>query len=221
MARITSGTFKYTRRVKPGDPNEYNAPFREATAEISWSVGEDETVEDAAAIIVNASEATVVKVNEMLGAKATPKTEVSAENPQVPTGRDILTAEDNSQSASLKAAADMMALEKPKGKPGRKLPEQSVMSQTEQPAQKNDLLEDDLLSPSVVEVTAADLLEAITRKNSERMQRPEGTMLADGRDGRGVQLIRDLIGKYVQLPQTARDIPMPLRHKFLEELKSL
>ena len=69
MARLTNGTVKYTRRVKPGDPNEYNAPFKEATAEISWLGDENEAVPSVLAFADLAREQAVHQVNLMLGVR--------------------------------------------------------------------------------------------------------------------------------------------------------
>jgi len=43
-AFLTGGSYKFTKRVKDPsrDPNEYNAPFKEATAELTFAASEGE-----------------------------------------------------------------------------------------------------------------------------------------------------------------------------------
>lgn len=66
--------------------------------------------------------------------------------------------------------------------------------------------EDDLLSPSVPEVTDVDLTSAITKKNAEISNPPA---------------IRALIGEFVAPPKKATDIPQGERARFLEKLAGL
>jgi hypothetical protein len=203
---VTNGTFKFTRRVKPGDPNEYNAPFREASAEISWSTDEGETTEDAAEIIANVSEAVVAKVNEMLGAKKSVQTVQSAEADAREQGSDM--------ESRVAVATEP---EKPRrGRPPKSKEPQVDVEPAAVEAKEDDLL-GDLTTPAVQMLTMKDFMDAITRKNSERMARPE----EEGPERRSPQNIRDLIGKYVQIPKTARDIPPELRYQFLDELEKL
>ncbi len=206
VARLTGGNFKYTRRVKPGDPNEYNAPFREATAELSWSGDEDDDPAYTVELMNEVRLATVDQVNKMLTLKSEQKAPIEQSVQPKTIFNPIYDA----------AATEMMALETPKRGPGRPRKDTQLQTEISIEAETDKAVEElDLeISPSVVEISTKDLLEAITRKNTERMARPEG-------GDRSVQPLRDLIGKYVQLPKTARDIPIELRHKFLEELKEL
>lgn len=189
MARLTSGTFKYTRRVKPGDPNEYNAPFREATAEISWSADEDEAIPSAIAAADLARTEAIRHVHEMLGGKRPEVQQTSAVEPK--TSAPPAEAEPEPQSETFRTDDD------------------------------DPMNEDDPGRPEAQEITDKELVEAVTRKNAERLARPEGSKMKDGRDARSPSVIKELVGNYVKLPKTSRDIPQELRPKFLKELKEL
>ena len=199
MARLTNGTFKYTRRVKPGDPNEYNAPFKEASAEISRLDDEENDVAQTLVMINNARDMATEHVNHMLGAKkAEPVAEVAEVTTQEP-GKSRRGRPPKDKTPQVNDIVD-----------------ETIRWYKIEPVPDDDLL-GDVTAPSIEPVSTADLLSAITRKNSERMARPE----EEGPDRRTPQAIRDLIGQYVQMPQTSRDIPPELRHKFLEELGKL
>lgn len=201
MARLNGGTFKYTRRIKPGDPNEYNAPFKEASAELSWSGSEDEPASATVELMNEVRVAAVDQVNRMLGAKQA----------------DIQSAAVESEILPVAVQPEP---ERPRrGRPPNKVVAPEPVSPTLGTDEEDDLL-GDATSPGVEAITTEELLRAITQKNAERLARPEDTTL-NGKDGRATQVIKDLVRNYVSLPQTARDIPQELRAKFLSELKEL
>ena len=214
MARLTNGTVKYTRRVKPGDPNEYNAPFKEATAEISWLGDENEAVPSVLAFADLAREQAVHQVNLMLGVRPPAVEQKIAVELPTPAVAPIATIEAAGVvlynggiegTAAKKVAKDAMAA-----------PAQSVTLQT---AADDDLL-GDVTAAAPIAYTPTDIVNAITTKNAERQSRPEGSML-NGKDARAATVLRELIANYVTAPQHAQDIPAELRGKFLEELKTL
>ena len=214
MARLTNGTVKYTRRVKPGDPNEFNAPFKEATAEISWLGDENEAVPSVLAFADLAREQAVHQVNLMLGVRPPAveqkiavelPTPAVAPNATIEAAGVVLDKAIIEGIAAKKVAKDAMAA-----------PAQSVTLQT---AADDDLL-GDVTAAAPIAYTPTDIVNAITTKNAERQSRPEGSML-NGKDARAATVLRELIANYVTAPQHAQDIPAELRGKFLEELKKL
>ena len=214
MAQLTGGTFKYTRRIKPGDPNEYNAPFREATAEISWSASEDEAVPSALAMVDLVRKQTVEQVNKMLGkAEETPAASHTYETPQV-----LLKVVCDPAYKTTRMQPKGAALSGPLAEEQKKAVEPAVAA-VAATADTDGLLDD----PNVAvqkDITTAELVEAVTRKNAERLARPEGAML-NGVDARSSLVLRELVGKFVQPPKTSRDIPQDLRATFLAQLKAL
>ena len=214
MARLTNGTVKYTRRVKPGDPNEYNAPFKEATAEISWLGDENEAVPSVLAFADLAREQAVHQVNLMLGVQLPAVEQKIAVELPTPAVAPIATIE----AAGIvldKAIIEGIAAKKV-AKDAMAAPAQSVTLQT---AADDDLL-GDVAAAAPIAYTPTDIVTAITTKNAERQARPEGSML-NGKDARAATVLRELIANYVTAPQHAQDIPAELRGKFLEELKKL
>lgn len=75
-----------------------------------------------------------------------------------------------------------------------------------------DVVDDSLFTASTPEVTDAELLSQITRKNA-------ALQIAIG--DQAPPKIRALIGKYVTAPKQAKDIPQEQRAKFLEDLAAL
>ena len=227
MARLTNGTFKYTRRVKPGDPNEYNAPFKEATAEISWLGDENEAVPSVLAFADLAREQAVHQVNLMLGVRppaVEQKIAVELPTPAVapsyipppPTPAVAPIATIEAAGVVLDKAIIEGIAAKKVAKDAMAAPAQSVTLQT---AADDDLL-GDVTAAAPIAYTPTDIVNAITTKNAERQSRPEGSML-NGKDARAATVLRELIANYVTAPQHAQDIPAELRGKFLEELKKL
>lgn len=214
MARLTNGTFKYTRRVKPGDPNEYNAPFKEATAEISWLGDENEAVPSVLAFVDLAREQAVHQVNLMLGVRPPAVEQKIAVELPTPAVAPIATIEAAGVVLD-KASIEGIAAKKV-AKDAMAAPAQSVTLQT---AADDDLL-GDVTAAAPIAYTPTDIVNAITTKNAERQSRPEGSML-NGKDARAATVLRELIANYVTAPQHAQDIPTELRGKFLEELKKL
>ena len=214
MARLTNGTVKYTRRVKPGDPNEYNAPFKEATAEISWLGDENEAVPSVLAFADLAREQAVHQVNLMLGVRPPAVEQKIAVEPPTPAVAPIATIEAAGVVLD-KAIIEGIAAKKV-AKDAMAAPAQSVTLQT---AADDDLL-GEVTAAAPIAYTPTDIVNAITTKNAERQSRPEGSML-NGKDARAATVLRELIANYVTAPQHAQDIPAELRGKFLEELKKL
>ena len=214
MARLTNGTVKYTRRVKPGDPNEYNAPFKEATAEISWLGDENEAVPSVLAFVDLAREQAVHQVNLMLGVRLPAVEQKIAVELPTPAVAPIATIEAAGVVLD-KAIIEGIAAKKV-AKDAMAAPAQSVTLQT---AADEDLL-GDVTAAAPIAYTPTDIVNAITTKNAERQARPEGSML-NGKDARAATVLRELIANYVTAPQHAQDIPAELRGKFLEELKKL
>ena len=214
MARLTNGTVKYTRRVKPGDPNEYNAPFKEATAEISWLGDENEAVPSVLAFADLAREQAVHQVNLMLGVRPPAVEQKIAVELPTPAVAPIATIEAAGVVLD-KAIIEGIAAKKV-AKDAMAAPAQSVTLQT---AADDDLL-GDVTAAAPIAYTPTDIVNAITTKNAERQSRPEGSML-NGKDARAATVLRELIANYVTAPQHAQDIPAELRGKFLEELKKL
>ena len=214
MARLTNGTFKYTRRVKPGDPNEYNAPFKEATAEISWLGDENEAVPSVLAFADLAREQAVHQVNLMLGVRPPAVEQKIAVELPTPAVAPIAAIEAAGVVLD-KAIIEGIAAKKV-AKDAMAAPAQSVTLQT---AADDDLL-GDVTAAAPIAYTPTDIVDAITTKNAERQSRPEGSML-NGKDARAATVLRELIANYVTAPQHAQDIPTELRGKFLEELKKL
>lgn len=221
MAQLTGGTFKYTRRIKPGDPNEYNAPFREATAELTWSAGEDATTEAQLDMMESARRHTVDQVHKMLGKAAPSQSFETNAMAEVAVPQAITVEPAKAIVAAPTQTVDLAAAEKKRPtKPGAEPPPGSTVTGNTPAADTDDLL-GDIGAPPPTNITTEELLAAVTRKNAERQSRPNGTRLPDGRDGRSPLIIRELIGKYVQPPKTSRDIPQELRVKFLAELAEL
>ena len=214
MARLTNGTVKYTRRVKPGDPNEFNAPFKEATAEISWLGDENEAVPSVLAFADLAREQAVHQVNLMLGVRPPAVEQKIAVELPTPAVAPIATIEAAGVVLD-KAIIEGIAAKKV-AKDAMAAPAQSVTLQT---AADDDLL-GDVTAAAPIAYTPTDIVTAITTKNAERQSRPEGSML-NGKDARAATVLRELIANYVTAPQHAQDIPTELRGKFLEELKKL
>ena len=214
MARLTNGTVKYTRRVKPGDPNEFNAPFQEATAEISWLGDENEAVPSVLAFADLAREQAVHQVNLMLGVRPPAVEQKIAVELPTPAVAPIATIEAAGVVLD-KAIIEGIAAKKV-AKDAMAAPAQSVTLQT---AADDDLL-GDVTAAAPIAYTPTDIVTAITTKNAERQARPEGSML-NGKDARAATVLRELIANYVTAPQHAQDIPTELRGKFLEELKKL
>ena len=214
MARLTNGTVKYTRRVKPGDPNEFNAPFKEATAEISWLGDENEAVPSVLAFVDLAREQAVHQVNLMLGVRPPAVEQKIAVELPTPAVAPIATIE--AAGAVLDKAIIEGIAAKKVAKDAMAAPAQSVTLQT---AADDDLL-GDVTAAAPIAYTPTDIVNAITTKNAERQSRPEGSML-NGKDARAATVLRELIANYVTAPQHAQDIPAELRGKFLEELKKL
>ena len=210
MARLTNGTVKYTRRVKPGDPNEFNAPFKEATAEISWLGDENEAVPSVLAFVDLAREQAVHQVNLMLGVRPPAVEQKIAVELPTPAVAPIATIE------AAEVVLDAASVAKKVAKDAMAAPAQSVTLQT---AADDDLL-GDVTAAAPIAYTPTDIVNAITTKNAERQSRPEGSML-NGKDARAATVLRELIANYVTAPQHAQDIPAELRGKFLEELKKL
>jgi hypothetical protein len=73
-------------------------------------------------------------------------------------------------------------------------------------------IDESLFAPAAAEITDADLLGRISRKNQE---------LSKALGPQAPVKIRELIGKYVQAPKSARDIDQSLRTKFCTELEAL
>ena len=214
MAQLTNGTVKYTRRVKPGDPNEYNAPFKEATAEISWLGDENEAVPSVLAFADLAREQAVHQVNLMLGVRPPAVEQKIAVELPTPAVAPIATIEAAGVVLD-KAIIEGIAAKKV-AKDAMAAPAQSVTLQT---AADDDLL-GEVTAAAPIAYTPTDIVNAITTKNAERQSRPEGSML-NGKDARAATVLRELIANYVTAPQHAQDIPAELRGKFLEELKKL
>ena len=214
MARLTNGTVKYTRRVKPGDPNEYNAPFKEATAEISWLGDENEAAPSVLAFVDLAREQAVHQVNLMLGVRPPAVEQKIAVELPTPAVAPIATIEAAGVVLD-KAIIEGIAAKKV-AKDAMAAPAQSVTLQT---AADEDLL-GDVTAAAPIAYTPTDIVNAITTKNAERQSRPEGSML-NGKDARAATVLRELIANYVSPPKHAQDIPAELRGKFLEELKKL
>ena len=223
MARLTNGTVKYTRRVKPGDPNEFNAPFKEATAEISWLGDENEAVPSVLAFVDLAREQAVHQVNLMLGVRPPAVEQKIAVELPTPAVAPIATIEAAGvvlDKASIEGISPAMLsrrqFSKKVAEDAMAAPAQSVTLQT---AADDDLL-GDVTAAAPIAYTPTDIVNAITTKNAERQSRPEGSML-NGKDARAATVLRELIANYVTAPQHAQDIPTELRGKFLEELKKL
>ena len=72
--------------------------------------------------------------------------------------------------------------------------------------------EEDIFSADVPEITDKELMDKIARRNSD-LQKTLGD--------KAPPTIRGLIGKYVQAPKVARDIPQAARAEFLEQLAAL
>ena len=214
MARLTNGTVKYTRRVKPGDPNEFNAPFKDATAEISWLGDENEAVPSVLAFADLAREQAVHQVNLMLGVRPPAVEQKIAVELPTPAVAPIATIEAAGVVLD-KAIIEGIAAKKV-AKDAMAAPAQSVTLQT---AADDDLL-GDVTAAAPIAYTPTDIVNAITTKNAERQSRPEGSML-NGKDARAATVLRELIANYVSPPKHAQDIPAELRGKFLEELKKL
>lgn len=80
------------------------------------------------------------------------------------------------------------------------------------PTSDASAVDEDIFSPTPAEVTDTELLAAISRKN-QSLQLVLGPAAPPK--------IRALIGKYVQPPKAARDIPQEVRAKFIQELDAL
>jgi hypothetical protein len=204
MSQITAGSVTFGRTVQP---KEYESKKAEVT--LAFSVPEGENHE---AIFAKAEQQAVAKVEQML------------------TGRVASTKE--AVAAKLNAA-DAAAPPAPKNGPGRpsnaaKAAAQAKLDAAAAAAKPNDDLaiferresalaedgkaaemaaEDDFLtSAAPAEVTDDAIVQALTRKNAA-LKNPVA--------------IRQLIGKFVAAPKTAREIPQEARAEFLAQLEKL
>ncbi|TAL04899.1 MAG: hypothetical protein EPO08_00120 [Rhodospirillaceae bacterium] len=221
MAHLTGGTFKYTRRIKPGDPNEYNAPFREATAEISWG-GADEHEDHMLLVeLINEVRKTAVdQVNKMLGKAEAPAAAdsygTSPASPAMPAVAEQ-RAENEKKRDEIKSAevvetpsAEVVQMPRRPGRPRKPAGVTAGSEPVNVPSTTTPPIE------IVTEISTKDFCDAITRKNAERLARPEGH-----ERGRDPQNIRDLVAQYVDYPKTSRDIPAEKRAAFLADLEAL
>lgn len=199
MSQITGGSVTFGRTVQP---KEYESKKAEVT--LAFSVPEGENHE---AIFAKAEQQAVAKVEQML------------------TGRVASTKE--AVAAKLNAAeAPSAVTQVPKRGPGR--PSNAEKAAKAADAKPNDDLaifdrresalaedgkaaemaaEDDFLtSAAPAEVTDDAIVQALTRKNAA-LKNPVA--------------IRQLIGKFVAAPKTAREIPQEARAEFLAQLEKL
>lgn len=222
MAQITGGKIFYsqTRQAAQFEP-------KKAEVELSFIVGEGEAFADIAKM---AEDFAVAKVQEMIGAKATPaarQVQSAPPKPAVDAAPKSSPAMDTTPVDPKAAYAAAQAAEKATAKPaaktsvpkaGKKADETKAAISTgdERVNPEDDGIDmgtsdDDILGaaePVVVAaaITDAELTSAISKVNQKL---------------NNAQLIRGLVATFVDPPKGSRDIPQEQRADFIVKLEAL
>lgn len=202
MAQITGGKVLFGRTVKTGDYEN-----KRVDVELAFSVGDNE---DYKAILDLAAAQAHAKAHEMLGLREKPLATPAPAPVEQPkpaeakpqSGPVVETAGPKEADAKKRAkkppvVADPAAVDVVAEQPKPAEPE---------PANDPAAVVEEEWAGAPAEITDADLMAAITKKNGEIKQ---------------PQAIRNLIGKYVPAPKPAREIPQDKRQAFLAELGAL
>ena len=208
MANFTNGVVSFTRRVNTG-----NYEHQEAKAEINWLAHEGDTQVAIIGVMQSAEAAAVVQVRRMLGLEVA----------DAPIGQPAPVAEvQHNQLADAEAAEEVAPAVRRPGRPRKVNVEPPVEGEsvnTSENAAPPSEPEVDIHSPAPM--STAEFCKMIEVKNAERLARPPGTLMEDGRDGRASQVLVDLVGQYVAAPLKSKDIPVERRAAFLADLAKL
>lgn len=220
MSQITNGKVSYGRTVKTGDYEN-----KRADVEIGFNVGEGE---DESEVLSRASNLAKYKCELLLGIA---KELAPAEQPSVPVSTthiaaaaaapaaanptrrgpakkppviDVVLTDEEKAEAAAKAKAATDAKADTASLDG--LEEGLTEAEVTEAAGGDVSSIDDLLGADAQPITDQALVEAITTKNGQI---------------NNAVAIRQLIGKYVNPPKGAKDIPAEVRQKFLDDLGKL
>jgi len=207
-SQITGGEVGFGRTVKTGDFEN-----KRVDVKLSFTVGDGE---DYSTILALAAQQAHAKCHEMLGLREKPlpapanQPAPGANGKVAPTTTGPIVETAGPAEAANKARAkrppkieqpDPAAVDVAAEQPPAKTPEPPKAAEPDPAA----VVEEEWAG-AASEITDADLMGAITKKNGE-IKNPV--------------LIRNLIGKYVPAPKPAREIPQDKRQAFLNELTAL
>lgn len=220
---VTNGVVNFLRRIKTGDYEH-----KEASVTLNFNIPEDMGIAEAAGHIERIGQMAETKAHVMLGlVKAGATHALAVVEKAVEPVTDRVDEIVNKIMTDASAVADEAAnsetakrLEAELTKPRRNRPPKvdpkpdpaSVVEEPAQPAVTSPADDDpfaedgDVFSAAEPEVTASDMISAVTKKNGEI---------------RNPTAIKTLIGQFVAPPKTVRDIPQVRRREFLDKLAAL